>query len=409
MNYSETLDFMFSQLPMFQRVGKAAYKADLSNTIELLHTLNNPEKDFKSIHVAGTNGKGSTSHILASVFQEAGYKTGLYTSPHLIDFRERIKINGEMIPESEVIGFIENISSAIDRIHPSFFELTMAMAFKHFSDMKVDIAIIETGLGGRLDSTNVIDPELSIITNIGMDHMQFLGNDRLSIAREKAGIIKNNTAIIIGQADQELKELFLSVAQKKSAAIIFAEEEEKTDFSSDLKGHYQKYNIQTAIVALNELKHANWTFTQEEIDNGLKNVVKNTGLKGRWQIIGKSPKIICDTAHNKEGLLIVFDQLLKEKYDSLHIVFGLVNDKNEKDILSLFPKDARYYFTQASVPRRLSVDVLVKEATNIGLEGNAYSSVSEAYEAALSNASQNDLIFIGGSTFIVADFLASLD
>ena len=408
MNYNETLDFMFSQLPMFQRVGKAAYKADLSNTIELLQTLNNPEKDFKSIHIAGTNGKGSTSHILASIFQEAGYKTGLYTSPHLIDFRERIKINGEMIDESAVVEFIENISSAIDLIHPSFFELTMAMAFKHFSDMKVDIAIVETGLGGRLDSTNVIDPELSIITNIGMDHMQFLGNDRLSIAREKGGIIKDKTAIIIGQADQELKELFSSMAKKKSAAITFAEDEEKTEFPSDLKGYYQKYNIQTAIVALNELKKANWKFTQEEIENGIKNVVKNTGLMGRWQIIGNSPKIICDTAHNKEGLLIVIDQLLKEKYDRLHIIFGLVNDKNEKEILKLFPKKANYYFTQASVPRKLNVDVLEKEATAISLEGNAYLTVMEAFEAARTEASQNDLIFIGGSTFIVADLLATL-
>jgi len=408
MNYSETLDFMFSQLPMFQRLGKAAYKADLSNTIELLRSLDNPEKGFKSIHIAGTNGKGSTSHILASIFQEAGYTTGLYTSPHLIDFRERIKINGEMISENEVVDYIERISPEIDRVHPSFFELTMAMAFDHFNNKKVDIAIIETGLGGRLDSTNVISPELAIITNIGMDHMQFLGNDRLSIAKEKGGIIKENTPLIIGQSDKSLRELYLAMAKEKNAPLIFAEDEKREASASDLIGSYQKFNIQTALSAIGELQAQNWDLSKQSIERGLKNVIKNTGLRGRWEILGTTPKIICDTGHNKEGLLAVFDQLSSENYKRLHIVMGMVDDKNVIEMLHLFPKEAEYYFTQASIPRRLKVDVLAKEAKNIGLVGDSYPTVISAFKAAEKKAAKDDLIFIGGSTFIVADLLAEL-
>lgn len=408
MNYSETLDFMFSQLPMFQRVGKAAYKADLSNTIRLLSALNNPEKGFKNIHIAGTNGKGSTSHILASIFQEAGYKTGLYTSPHLIDFRERIKINGEMIAKDEVVDFIENIAPEIKKISPSFFELTMAMAFSYFNKENVDIAIIETGLGGRLDSTNVINPELAIITNIGMDHMQFLGNDRLSIAKEKGGIIKENTPIIVGQADSELRELYSEIAKHNNAIITFAEDLAIEIPWSDLKGSYQKFNIKTAIAAIETLQRSGWNITQKTIDDGLKHVGLNTGLEGRWQVLGESPKIICDTGHNKEGLKAVFNQLLNEEYQRLHIIVGMVDDKNVSEMLSLFPKDARYYFTQASVPRRLAVDELEKEAKNIGLNGMKYPTVSEAFNSAKTEATSDDLIFIGGSTFIVADLLMDI-
>jgi dihydrofolate synthase/folylpolyglutamate synthase len=409
MNYQETINSMFSQLPMFQRIGKAAYKADLSNTIALLKSLNNPEKGFKSIHIAGTNGKGSSSHILASVFQEAGYKTGLYTSPHLIDFRERIKIDGEMITEPAVVNFIKSISKAIDKIHPSFFELTMAMAFDYFLKEKVDIAIIETGLGGRLDSTNVILPEIAIITNIGMDHMQFLGDDRISIAKEKAGIIKANVPVVIGQADEELRVLFTEIAGDKKSPITFAEDEIIDLPITDLKGNYQRFNIQTCIVAIKELQKRKWKISTSSIEKGISKVISNTGLNGRWQVLGKQPKIICDTGHNREGIESILHQLLNEDYKQLHIVIGMVNDKNISDVLRLFPQNAIYYFTQASIPRRLEVDTLLNEAANFNLEGEAYSTVSKAFFSAYKQAKSNDLVFIGGSTFVVADLLKDVD
>jgi dihydrofolate synthase/folylpolyglutamate synthase len=408
MNYKETLDFMFSQLPMFQRIGKAAYKADLNNTIALLNAIEHPENSFKSIHIAGTNGKGSTSHMLASVFQEAGYKTGLYTSPHLIDFRERIKINGIEIPEKDVVSFIAGSSEEIKVIKPSFFELTVAMAFYYFRKEKVDIAIIETGLGGRLDSTNVIHPEISIITNIGMDHMQFLGNDLISIAKEKAGIIKKETPVIIGQATSELRKVFSSVANDKNAEIYYAEDISTSSYECDLKGNYQRFNIKTTLVALDIIRKLNWHISEEAIRMGLLHVKKNTGLSGRWEILSKAPKVICDTGHNAEGLAEVISQLEKEKFDQLHIVLGMVNDKDVSDILRLFPNSAEYYFCQASIPRSLDVEQLYKEAVKFNLKGLSYKKVKDAYLSALSKAKENDLIFVGGSTFIVADLLSYL-
>lgn len=409
MNYSETIDYLFSQLPMYQRIGKAAYKADLTNTIALLSALGNPENAFKSIHIAGTNGKGSTSHMLASIFQESGYKTGLYTSPHLIDFRERIKINGELIPEQKVVDFILSIQKEINKIKPSFFELTVAMAFDYFKNEEVDIAIIETGLGGRLDSTNVIQPELSIITNIGMDHMQFLGNDILSIAKEKAGIIKKNTPVIIGQANKELRSLFSTIAFKKNTSILFAEDVKTKEYDSDLKGDYQKYNRKTALVAINELQKMAWKIPEESRKKGFKKVSKNTGIAGRWDILQMDPKVICDTGHNAEGLYEVFKQLEEETYSNLHIVLGMVNDKSVNDILAIFPTNAEYYFCKANVPRSLDADILRNEAAKSLLIGEVYQTVTDAYINALKNANTKDLVFVGGSTFVVADLLLYLN
>ena len=409
MNYQETLAFMFAQLPMYQRVGQAAYKANLDNTIALLAAVSNPERAFKSIHIAGTNGKGSTSHMLASVFQEAGYKTGLYTSPHLLDFRERIKINGQLISEKDVVDFIASLKEVIEEIKPSFFELTVAMAFVHFQKEKVDIAIIETGLGGRLDSTNVIVPELAVITNIGMDHMQFLGNDLLSIAKEKAGIIKAGIPVIIGEADAELKTLFSKIASEKNAPIHFAEKEETPLLESDLKGSYQRHNLKTAFCSIKEMQRQGWSISHENIVSGLKKVRSNTGLAGRWDVIQEKPKVICDTAHNREGITEVFKQLLNEKYEKLHIVWGMVNDKSITETLQLLPSDGHYYFCQASVPRSLAVADLYEAAMREKLKGISFSSVLEAYEAALSQASENDLLFVGGSTFVVADLLQHLN
>ena len=409
MNYKETLDFMFSQLPMYQRIGKAAYKADLDNTIALLKSIGNPERNFKSIHIAGTNGKGSSSHMMASVFQEAGFKTGLYTSPHLIDFRERIKINGKEIGEQEVIEFIEHCSQAIKEIKPSFFELTVAMAFHYFSKEKVDIAIIEVGLGGRLDSTNVIMPEISIISNIGMDHMQFLGNDLQSIAREKAGIIKANTPVVIGQAKPEIRSVFNSIAQDHQAPIYYAEDIKAEGYDSDLKGQYQRYNIRCVTVSLAILRKMGWEISEMNIRNGLMKVKENTGLWGRWDVLSLSPKVICDTGHNKDGLEEVLDQLTKENYDQLHIVLGMVNDKEYSEILQLFPTEAKYYFCQAAIPRSLDVLELQKEAQKARLIGPAFKTVAEAYQFALSNAKKEDVVFIGGSTFVVADLLSYLN
>lgn len=405
MNYQETLDFMFSQLPMYQRIGKAAYKANLDNTIALLSALGNPENTFKSIHIAGTNGKGSTSHMLASVFQEAGYKTGLYTSPHLIDFRERIRIDGEVIPEGEVIYFIASIKEIIEEIKPSFFELTVAMAFTFFQKEEVDIAIIETGLGGRLDSTNVLLPELAVITNIGMDHMQFLGDNLTSIAKEKGGIIKSNVPVVIGQVDQNLHNLFSKIAKEKSAPIYFSEDAVMNIPKCDLQGDYQKYNIKTAITAIDVMKDKGWNISNEAINKGFLNIRKNTGLAGRWDIINESPKAICDTGHNAEGFKEVLAQLQKENYKKLHIVLGVVDDKSLKEILLLFPSDAHYYFCRASVPRSLDANTLKGEATKVLLKGDSYNSVAEAYSMALEKANKEDVIFIGGSTFVVADLL----
>ncbi|MEQ8907652.1 MAG: folylpolyglutamate synthase/dihydrofolate synthase family protein [Vicingaceae bacterium] len=405
MNYQETLDFLFQQLPMYQRQGKTAFKKDLTNTLALCETLGKPEQNFKSIHIAGTNGKGSVAHLLASIFQEAGYKAGLYTSPHLKDFRERIKVNGKMISETELVDFVKNNQAKFAGIKPSFFEWTVALAFHYFDRQKVDIAIIETGLGGRLDSTNVIKPELSIITNIGLDHTEILGDTLNQIAFEKAGIIKAQTPVIIGNSSGQ-KDIFESKAKAESAPIIYAEELLITPkLQSDLKGKYQKENLRTVYTAWWKLRQQGWMISFPQLQAGFKKVVQNTALQGRWQVLQTEPKIILDTAHNREGLVPVMKQLSTESYDTLHIVLGLVKEKKVKEILSLFPKQANYYFCQAHIPRAMNIDSLAQEAQKAGLKGKAYKTVYEAFEGAKRTASKTDLIFVGGSNFVVAEVL----
>lgn len=388
---------------MYQRVGQAAYKADLAATVALADYLNNPEKSFKSIHVAGTNGKGSTSHMLASIFQEAGYKTGLYTSPHLKDFRERIKINGQMIPEGSVVQFIESHKNYFETHQLSFFEMMVGLAFDYFRSEQVDIAIIEVGMGGRLDSTNIITPELSVITNIGLDHTQFLGDTLEKVASEKAGIIKENIPIVIGETHPETEAVFKRFASEKRTSIVFADQEEPSQHESDLKGFYQKKNIQTVSVALRILQNRGWIISEDNISKGLGNTISNTGLMGRWQILKQIPKVICDTGHNKEGLELVMAQLKTETFEKLHIVLGVVSDKDLKSVLPLFPKDATYYFCKPKIPRGLDASLLVVRALEFGLKGSEYISVDSAYQNALAQASDEDLIFIGGSTFVVAE------
>ncbi len=405
MNYQDKINWMFQQLPMYQNQGKTAYKVNLNNTLLLAEYLKNPERDFKSIHVAGTNGKGSTCHILASILQEAGYKVGLYTSPHLKDFRERIKINGKEINKQFVIGFIKKNKSFFEANSLSFFEMTVGMAFDYFSSKKVDIAIIEVGLGGRLDSTNIITPEVSVITNIGLDHTQFLGNTIKAIAKEKAGIIKSSIPVVIGETQQETKQVFIDKSKKLSTTICFADKEIRTVFESDLKGTYQKNNIKTATKTIEELRIKGFNVSINQIKSGLKNVVKNTDLKGRWQILQEQPKIICDTAHNKEGLAYVFKQIKDEKFEKLHIVFGTVNDKDIESILSLLPKNATYYFCKPNIPRGLDSIKLKTIFNKYNFKGESYNSVKEALKSAKNNASKNDLIFVGGSTFVVAEII----
>ncbi|HRP59505.1 MAG TPA: folylpolyglutamate synthase/dihydrofolate synthase family protein [Vicingus sp.] len=403
MNYQQTLDYLFSQLPMFQRVGASAYKADLNNTIELCKLLHHPEKNFKSIHIAGTNGKGSTSHMLASILQEAGYKVGLYTSPHLKDFRERIKINGVMISEQEVVDFVIKHQSEFEQINLSFFEWTVGLAFDYFSKKQVDIAVIETGLGGRLDSTNVITPLVSVITNIGEDHTQFLGETLAKIASEKAGIIKKNIPIVIGETQQEIKQIFIDKAIEMSAKIFFADKIITTNYESDLKGIYQEKNKKTVLAAIQQLMNSGFSITEEIIKNGLLNVVKNTGLLGRWQILSENPLTICDTGHNEAGIKEVLKQISLTKHNHLHFVFGAVNDKEIDSILSMLPKNVTYYFCQAKIPRALDVNVLYTKAKEFELKGNPYDSVENAIKQAKVNASANDFVFVGGSTFVVAE------
>lgn len=406
MNYSETLDWMFGQLPMYQKQGASAYKENLTNTILLANHLNNPEKEIKTIHVAGTNGKGSTSHFLASILQEAGYKTGLYTSPHLKDFRERIKINGEDISEDFVVDFIGSNKSFFEENQLSFFEMTVGLAFDYFRQEKVDIAIIEVGLGGRLDSTNIISPLLSVITNIGLDHVQFLGNTIEKIAYEKAGIIKPNTPVVIGEYTSETKPVFENKAKETQSEIFFASELIQETYPSILLGDYQVQNKKTVLQAIRVLQSQNeFEISEENIKNGFWNVVKNTGLQGRWQQLGTNPKIICDTAHNKHGLEIVMKQLQREEFNALHFVLGVVNDKDLDDVLPLLPKNANYYFCKPNIPRGLEAPILEEKATTFGLNGKAFNSVTEAYKEAKKNASENDLIYVGGSTFVVAEIL----
>ena len=402
MTYEETLDWMFAQLPMYQREGKAAFKKDLTNTIAFSKILNFPENKFKSIHVAGTNGKGSTSHMLASILQEAGYKVGLYTSPHLKNFTERIRSNGTEIPKQKVAAFITKNKDFLEAQKLSFFEMTVGLAFDYFASEKVDIAIVEVGLGGRLDSTNIITPELSVITNIGLDHTQFLGETLPEIAFEKAGIIKHKIPVIIGEEQAAVKQVFLKKAEAENAPIYFASDTVKT-FKTDLLGKYQQRNLKTAVAAIKRLK--GFQVSEQNIENGLLNVVKNTNLKGRWQILQENPKVICDTAHNTEGLEMVLQQLKKEAFKKLHIVLGFVSDKKLEDVLPLFPNNASYYFCKPDIPRGLSVVVLQEKAIPFDLIGEKYTSVKEALNSALLNANQQDIIYVGGSTFVVAEII----
>lgn len=404
MDYQQTLDWMFAQLPMFQQQGASAYKKDLTNTILLAEQLGNPQRNLRCIHVAGTNGKGSTSSMIASVLQEAGYKVGLYTSPHLKDFRERIKINGKEIPEAFVVDFIAANKSFFDANHLSFFEMTVGLAFDYFAKEKVDVAVIEVGMGGRLDSTNIITPLVSVITNIGFDHTQFLGNTLEAIAFEKAGIIKPKVPVVIGEYTGKTKPVFLAKAKECGSEIFFASDLISEEYPAGLLGDYQMYNKKTVVQVIAVLRK-HFTIQQKHLEDGLRNVVHNTGLLGRWQQIRSAPKVICDTAHNSHGLKIVLNQIQKETFERLHFVLGVVNDKDLDTILPLFPKNAIYYFCKPNVPRGLDPNDLQEKAAEFGLEGEVFDSVSEAYSAALQAASVNDFIYIGGSTFVVAEIV----
>lgn len=427
MEYNEAIEYLYRQLPMFSRIGAAAYKPGLDTSLNLDKYFNHPHRNFKSIHIGGTNGKGSTSHMLAAILQSEGYKVGLYTSPHLVDFRERIRVNGEMIPQEEVVRFVEQFIACDYNGHPSFFELTMMMAFDYFSRAKVDYAIIEVGMGGRLDSTNIITPIGCVITNISWDHTQFLGETLPQIAAEKAGIIKKNIPVVIGEADDEIKEVFKNKALSVGTSITFAEEQSyikefvSTDnftdtfgntFSCQLSGDYQRKNINTVRSAIEMLRSLGIKISDNAIENGYRNVCSLTGLAGRWMQLAKSPLTICDTGHNQAGLqynLKQLDHLIAARTNAkLHIVMGFVADKDIEHIIQLFPKNATYYISNAQIPRALPVDQLAEKCSSIGLEFTKYSTVESAYIAAKNAASDNDIIYIGGSTFVVADLLASL-
>ena len=405
MNYEDVVTWMFSKLPMYQNKGKVAFKKDLTNICLFSEHLNHPEKTFKSVHVAGTNGKGSTSHMLASILQESGYKVGLYTSPHLRDFRERIKINGNSVSKHYVVNFIQSNHHFLETNSLSFFEMTVGMAFKFFSSQNVDIAIVEVGLGGRLDSTNIILPEVSVITNIGFDHTQFLGDSLEKIATEKAGIIKASTPVVIGETHVDTKPVFQQIAYKNKAPISFVDELCQTDYDCDLKGSYQLLNVKLAVKTIFELNKKEFKIYKKDIVNGLKKVILNTGLKGRWQILQKNPMIIADIAHNREGLMFTMSQIKTMGYHKLHIVLGVVNDKNLNTIIDLFPKDAQYYFCKPNVQRGLCVTILKDFFTQNGCRGEAFDSVIKGLESAKKLAQKNDLIYVGGSTFVVAEII----
>ena len=426
MTYAQTLEYLYSQLPMFSRVGAAAYKEDLTNTILLCNAINNPQHSFKSIHVAGTNGKGSTSHLLAAIMQTAGYKTGLYTSPHLKDFRERIKVDGMMCDEDFVVDFIERIKPHIKTIQPSFFELTVAMAFEYFAQLKVDVAVIETGLGGRLDSTNIIHPEISVITNIGLDHTNILGNTLELIAYEKAGIIKAKTPVVIGEYTNETKNVFLEKAAKENAPIYFAQENysllnyqyhhqladiivERNDtniqqqYQLDLTGIYQTKNLTTVLEACYQLQKQGWKIDDAIIKKAVANSKKLTGLLGRWQCIQEHPTVILDVGHNVDGIQQILLQLNHTNYSSLHIVIGMVKDKDVNAVLELLPKTATYYFTKAQIERAIHENDLQSLAANHQLQGNSFSDVNIALHTAKNAANQTDLILVCGSVFLVGE------
>lgn len=405
MTYKETVDWMFQQLPMYQQVGSKAYKVDLSNIKNLAAHLGEPQKKFKTIHVAGTNGKGSVSHMLASILQESGYKVGLYTSPHLKDFRERIRVNGKKIEKKAVIDFIASKKAFFESHQLSFFEMTVGMAFQYFADEMVDLAVIEVGLGGRLDSTNIILPELSVITNIGLDHTSILGNTLEAIAAEKGGIIKKNTPVVIGEYQPETFPVFKRKAEELKAPFYLAEDYAGELYETDLKGAYQQKNVRTVLMSVKVLRSEKWNLPDEAVLQGLKKVVANTGLRGRWDVLKEAPKVICDTAHNKEGLIYTMKQLQEENYQNLFLVIGVVNDKDLDSVLSIFPKNAKYFFSRPNIPRGLEAEILKQKAAQNGLIGKAYNSVSEAYHAALQQASVEDVIYVGGSTFTVAEII----
>ena len=427
MTYEETTQYLFNSAPLFQHVGKDAYKEGLDNTHQLDTYFGHPHRKFKTIHVAGTNGKGSCSHTLAAILQSAGYKVGLYTSPHLVDFRERIRVNGTPVSEKHVINFVEQHRDFFEPLHPSFFELSTAMAFNYFAEQQVDVAIIEVGLGGRLDCTNIISPDLCVITNISFDHVQFLGDTLAKIASEKAGIIKPGIPVVIGETTPETKPVFIEESSKQGSPTHFAEEEQLllnssinaagkriyqtkdyADLVGELGGLCQEKNTNTLLSAIRVLQSIGYPIKEEHVRKGFGCVCQLTGLMGRWQRIQENPVTICDTGHNKGGIQYIVKQLSMQKYNHLHIVIGMVNDKDISGVLALLPKNATYYFTNASVSRALPAIEVQKLAKPNGLSGNTYDSVKEAYKAALSAASPDDLIFVGGSTFIVADLLSDL-
>ena len=428
MTYQEATTYLFTAAPLFQNIGAGAYKEGLTNTHLLDKHFNHPHQNYRTIHVGGTNGKGSTSHTLAAILQAQGYRVGLYTSPHLVDFRERIRVNGEMIPQQRVIDFVEKERSFFEPLHPSFFELATALAFQYFAEMKVDVAVIEVGLGGRLDCTNIIRPDLSIITNISLDHIQFLGNTLPKIAHEKAGIIKHDIPAIIGEAgDKEVRTVFEEEAKTVGTELTFAEEEhELTDFSlsytngytyqtktygelhGQLGGYCQEKNIRTILAAVKLLNKNGYDIDAKAVKEGVANVCELTGLMGRWQTLATNPLTICDTGHNVGGMQYITRQLQETPHQKLHIIIGMVNDKDVNTVLSMLPKDAAYYFTQASVKRAMPVEDFSQIAEKHNLHGSCYANVGLAYSAAKQNADKNDLIFVGGSTFIVADMLNNI-
>jgi dihydrofolate synthase / folylpolyglutamate synthase len=431
MDYQQTLDYLFSQLPMFHRIGPAAYKADLNNTIALGNRLQHPHRRFPSVHIAGTNGKGSVAHMLASIFQEAGYRTGLCTSPHLKDFRERFKINGQLMPETYVTDFVNRHRDYFNELKPSFFEMTIGLCFQYFADEKVDIAIVETGLGGRLDSTNIITPEISVITNIGFDHTSLLGNTIEAIAGEKAGIIKPGIPVVVGRSRPEAAKVFVEKARKESSAITFADDAYRVVSSSvissgnvpllqvvlsksgggefilesSLTGTYQLENICTVVAAIEQINRTGRFYLSEgAISAGIRNVVENTGILGRWQVLSNEPLVICDTGHNMDGITTVLENIARTPHQKLHFVIGMVNDKDVNGILSLLPvENTTYYFCRPDVPRGLDSALLKDLAGAKGLQGDYYSSVQSALEAARGLAEAGDLVFVGGSTFVVAE------
>jgi dihydrofolate synthase / folylpolyglutamate synthase len=426
MNYAQTLEYIFAKLPMYSRIGAAAYKADLDNTIKLCGALGNPQNKFKSIHVAGTNGKGSVSHSLSAILQTAGYKVGLYSSPHLKDFRERIKIDGMMCDEDFVIDFVEKIKYLIEEIEPSFFEITVAMAFEYFVQQQVDIAVIEVGLGGRLDSTNIITPELSVITNIGWDHMNMLGDSLEKIAFEKAGIIKEKIPVVIGEAIKETKPVFERIANEKNAPIFFAQEKRyvtewnyqhhqlqvnvadiKTDdreiYKLDLTGIYQTKNLLTVLEAAHQMRLQGWNIDEKILEKGLSEVKRLTGLHGRWEIIHENPAVILDVGHNEDGIKQIVEQLESMTFNELHIVIGMVKDKEVSKVLSLFPKNADYYFTKAQIPRAMNENELAETAAVVGLHGKVFAEVNEALDAVKQHARKDDVVLVCGSVFLVGE------